>query len=283
MLFDGGMGTEIFKYGITPGKLPDLLNIEQPDVISEIHKSYYLAGSDMCQTNTFGSNFLNLQKYKLENRIKEINEKALENLKKACPPEHLMVGDIGPSGEYKPPIGKATFDQWYSSYLEQVKHLEAGVDLWHIETISDIDEMIAAIKAIKKLSNKPIISSMTYKKTKRGFFTIMGHSLQQCIEKVEDEKVEVIGSNCTLASKDMIELVGEMSKFTTKPLSIKPNAGKPRVKPGGLTYYDQSEKEFGKDILEIIEAGAKIVGGCCGTSPKTIRDVKDRIDSYIKK
>ncbi|MGB5912445.1 MAG: homocysteine S-methyltransferase family protein [Promethearchaeia archaeon] len=281
MLFDGGMGTEIFKRGIKPGKLPDILNMEQSEIITEIHKAYYGAGSDMCQTNTFGSSYMNLQKYKLEDRIKDINEKAIENLKKVCPPNHLIVGDIGPSGEYKSPIGKATYEQWYSSYLKQIKYLEPGIDLWHIETISDIEEMVAAIQAVKEVSKKPIISSMTYKKTKRGFFTIMGNTLKECIEKVENENVDVIGGNCTLGSKEMIELIKGMKNFTNKPLSIKPNAGKPRLTPGGITHYDQSEQDFAKDILQIVKSGAKIVGGCCGTSPKTIKEIKNGLDALV--
>jgi len=281
ILFDGGMGTEIFKRGIKPGKLPDILNLEQSEIVTEIHKAYYDAGSDMCQTNTFGSSYMNLQKYKLENRIKEINERAIENLKKVCPPNHLIVGDIGPSGEYKPPIGKATYEQWYSSYLKQIKCLEPGIDLWHIETISDIEEMVAAIQAVKEVSKKPIISSMTYKKTKRGFFTIMGNSLKDCIKKVENENVDVIGGNCTLGSIEMIELIKEMKNITNKPLSIKPNAGKPRLTQGGITHYDQSEQDFAKDILQIVKSGAKIIGGCCGTSPKTIKEIKMVLDGLV--
>ena len=281
ILFDGGMGTEIFKRGIKPGKLPDILNLEQSEIVTEIHKAYYDAGSDMCQTNTFGSSYMNLQKYKLENRIKEINERAIENLKKVCPPNHLIVGDIGPSGEYKPPIGKATYEQWYSSYLKQIKCLEPGIDLWHIETISDIEEMVAAIQAVKEVSKKPIISSMTYKKTKRGFFTIMGNSLKDCIEKVENENVDVVGGNCTLGSKEMIELIKEMKNITNNPLSIKPNAGKPRLTQGGITHYDQSEQDFAKDILQIVKSGAKIIGGCCGTSPKTIKEIKMVLDGLV--
>ncbi len=275
------MGTEIFKRGIKPGKLPDILNIEQSEMITEIHKAYFDAGSDMCQTNTFGSSYMNLQKYKLENRIKEINERAIENLKKVCPPNHLIVGDIGPSGEYKPPIGKATYEQWYSSYLKQIKCLEPGIDLWHIETISDIEEMVAAIQAVKEVSKKPIISSMTYKKTKRGFFTIMGNSLKDCVKKVENENVDVIGGNCTLGSIEMIELIKEMKNITNKPLSIKPNAGKPRLTQGGITHYDQSEQDFAKDILQIVKSGAKIIGGCCGTSPKTIKEIKMVLDGLV--
>lgn len=275
------MGTEIFKRGIKPGKLPDILNLEHSEIVTEIHKAYYDAGSDMCQTNTFGSSYMNLQKYKLEDRIKEINERAIEHLKKVCPPNHLIVGDIGPSGEYKPPIGKVTYEQWYSSYLKQIKYLEPGIDLWHIETISDIEEMVAAIQAVKEVSKKPIISSMTYKKTKRGFFTIMGNTLKECIEKVENENVEIIGGNCTLGSKEMIELIKEMKSITNKPISIKPNAGKPRLTQGGTTHYDQSEQDFAKDILQIVKLGAKIVGGCCGTSPNTIKEIKKGLDTLV--
>jgi len=279
ILFDGGMGTEIIKRGIEPGKIPDILNIEQPNIIEEIFRAYYEAGSDMCQTNTFGSSYLSLKRYNLEGRIKEIIEKAIDNIRKACPPDHLIVGDIGPSGEYKPPVGKITIEQWYSGFLKQVEYLENGVDLWHAETISDIDEMVAALKAIREISKKPIISSMTYKKTKRGFFTYMGDSLEKCVTIQENENVEVIGANCTLGSGDMIELFKEMMEFTDKPISIKPNAGQPRVEPSGKTAYDQPVKSFADDIGQVIKLGAKVVGGCCGTSPKTIEEIKKIIDS----
>jgi len=279
ILFDGGMGTEIIKRGIEPGKIPDILNIEQPKIIEEIFKAYYDAGSDMCQTNTFGSSYLNLQRYTLEGRIKEIIEKAIDNIRKACPPNHLIVGDIGPSGEFKPPVGKITIEKWHSGFLKQVEYLEKGVDLWHVETISDLDEMVVVIKAIREISKKPIISSMTYKKTKRGFFTIMGDSLEKCIAVQQNENVEVIGANCTLGSEDMIGLFEEMMKLTDKPISIKPNAGQPRIEQGGKTIYDQPAEDFAKDIGQVIKLGAKVVGGCCGTSPKTIKEIKKIIDS----
>ena len=279
ILFDGGMGTEIFKRGIEPGKLPDLLNIEKPEVISDIHKAYYDAGSDIVQTNTFGSSYLNLKNYKLEERITEINQNALENIKAVHPEGTLIVGDIGPSGHFKPPVGKITPDEWKKSFLKQAEVLETGIDLWHIETISDIDEMKAAIDAVKKVSSKPIISSMTYKRTKRGFFTIMGDSLEKCIKSQEACGVSVIGSNCTLGSFDMIALAEEMSKLTEFPISIKPNAGQPRVEAGGKTVYDQTIDEFVKHIHKIIDIGVKIVGGCCGTSPKTINEIKKLIQS----
>ena len=279
ILFDGAMGTEIFKRGIEPGKIPDVLNIEKPDIISDIHKSYYDVGSDMCQTCTFGSSSLNLKKYKLEDRIEEINQKALENIKKICPPNCVIVGDIGPSGEFRPPVGNITIEQWQASFANQVKILENGVDLWHIETISDIEEMKIAIKAVKAVSKKPIIASMTYKKTPRGYFTIMGDSLEKCIQILEQENVDVIGSNCTISSNDMIGLIKESTILTNKPLSAKPNAGMPKLDDKGRAFYDYPVKDFAKDIRKIIDLGAKIVGGCCGTSPETIKEIRKIIDS----
>lgn len=279
VLFDGGMGTEIFKRGITPGKLPDTLNIENPDVIYEIHKAYYDVGADMCQSNTFGASFINLQTYKLENQIKEINKRALEIIKKACPPNRLIVADIGPSGQFRPPVGKATPDQWVSSFTKQVNILENGVDLWHIETMSDIEEMVAAIEAIRSISTKPIISSMTYKQTKRGFFTIMGDSLEKCVQIQENAHVDVIGANCTLGSNEMVHLIKELKSLTDRPISAKPNAGQPRIDSNSRAHYDQPIKDFVSDIREIIQLGAKVVGGCCGTSPDTIREIRKVIDS----
>lgn len=278
VLFDGGMGSEIFKRGIKPGKLPDMLNIESSGIIYEIHKEYYDAGADMCQSNTFGASFLNLQTYKVENQIKEINEQALENIKKACPPNRLIVADIGPSGKFRPPVGDAVPDQWVSSFTKQAKHL-LGVDLWHIETMSDIEEMSAAIEAIRSISKKPIISSMTYKKTKRGFYTIMGDSLEKCVRIQENAGVEVIGANCTLGSDEMVDLIKELKNLTDRPISAKPNAGQPRIDTNNRAYYDQPIKDFVSDISQIIQLGAKVVGGCCGTSPDTIREIRKVIDS----
>ena len=279
ILFDGGMGSEVFKRGIEPGMLPDTLNFEQPDIIYEIHKAYYDAGADMCQSNTFGSSFINLKNHNEGDKIREINLRGLENIKKACPPNRLIVADIGPSGEFRPPVGKASPDQWVSSFKKQVVILEDGIDLWHIETMSDIEEMKAALEAVTSISKKPIISSMTYKKTKRGFFTIMGDSLEKCVQFQEDKNVDVIGANCTLGSDEMVDLMKDLKPLTDKPISIKPNAGQPRIDLNNKVVYDQSIKDFVRDIGEMIQLGAKIVGGCCGTSPATIREIRKLIDS----
>ncbi|MHA1167747.1 MAG: homocysteine S-methyltransferase family protein [Candidatus Hodarchaeales archaeon] len=278
ILFDGGMGTELIKRGLDPGKVLDLQNLENPSVIKEIQSNYYKAGSDMVQTCTFSSNLVNLTKHGYGTRLEEINLKALANISEVRPPGKLVVGDIGPSGEFRPPVGNATGDEWEKGFLAQATVLEKGVDLWHIETVSDIKEMIAGIRAIKSVSNKPIIASMTYRKTKRGFFTIMGDSLESCIKVMEDEGVHVIGTNCTLTSDQMVDLAKKIIDLTDHPVSIKPNAGQPRL-AGGTTVYDQSPEQFVKDIVTMISLGVKIVGGCCGTSPTHIALLRKGIDS----
>lgn len=272
------MGTQLMSYGIKPGKMLDLLNIEKPEIVKEIIGKYYQSGSDLVQTCTFSSNLINLKRHHLEDKIIDINSAALENIKYVKTPESLIVGDIGPSGEFRPPVGKASGKQWKMGFQQQAEVLKQDIDLWHIETMSDIQEMIAAIHAIKEVSRKPIIASMTYRKTKsRGFYTIMGDSLENCVRVLEEENVAVIGTNCTLGSDEMVTLAKDLVKLTDKPISVKPNAGQPRLE-GGKTFYDQPIEDFVTDISEMINFGVKIVGGCCGTTPAHIQEIRKLID-----
>ncbi|MHA2174745.1 MAG: homocysteine S-methyltransferase family protein [Candidatus Hodarchaeales archaeon] len=279
ILFDGAMGTQIIKRGLKVGVLPDLLNLEDPEMIKEILRSYYEAGADMVQTCTFSSNNINLEKYQLSERLVDINRSALSNIIAVKGDKRLVVGDIGPSGEFRPPVGNATGDKWFDSFLPQVRVLEQGIDLWHIETMSDLMEIEAGIDVIQTISNKPIIASLTYRSTRtRGFNTIMGDSLEKCVRTLENKNVSVIGANCTLGSNEIIALAKDMIEITDFPVSIKPNAGQPRLE-GGMTTYDQTSEEFVKDIEEIIDLGVKIVGGCCGTTPLHIQKIRELIDS----
>ena len=280
ILFDGAMGTQLMQYGITPGKMLDLLNTEKPEIVRDILGRYYQAGADLVQTCTFSSNFVNLKRNNLEGKLVDINRAALRNINEVKTPESLIVGDIGPSGEFRPPVGEANGKQWKNGFQKQAEVLKHDIDLWHIETMSDIEEMIAAIHAIKEISQKPIIASMTYRNTKsRGFYTIMGDSLAKCVRILDEEEVDVIGTNCTLGSDQMVTLAKDLVEITDKPISVKPNAGQPRL-DGGKTYYDQSVADFVADISEMINLGVKIVGGCCGTTPTHIQEIRKLIDTY---
>jgi 5-methyltetrahydrofolate--homocysteine methyltransferase len=280
LLFDGAMGTQLMQHGIKAGQIPDLLNLTNPDIVQKVLSSYYQAGADLVQSCTFSSNLLNLKSHELSEKLVEINSQALKNIQSVRMEGKLVVGDIGPSGQFRPPVGNVTEEDWREGFLKQVEVLEPGVDLWHIETISDLQEMVAAIESIQQISNKPIIASMTYRKTKkRGYFTIMGDSVESCVNTLEDLNVDVIGTNCTLGSHQMIDLAKTLVDMTSKPVSVKPNAGQPRLE-GGTTIYDQTVDDFVSDIEQMLDSGAKIVGGCCGTTPSHISRLRTLIDNH---
>jgi len=285
ILGDGSNGTELIKRGFTTGKPPDIQNIKSPEIVKEVLNSFYSAGADMVQTITLNATYLNLKKHKLDDKLEDINRLALQNIKDVCPKGKLVVGEIGPSGEFRDPLGSGTFEKWRNSSLKQVKILEGGnggggggVDLWHAMGFIDVEEMKAALSAIRKISAKPIIASFIINKGKKGFYTLMGNSLKECIQLLEDENVDVIGANCDPGSTLFIDLVREAKELTDFPLSVKPNAGRPTLE-NYLTVYKQPVEEFVRDIAVILDLGVKIVGGCCGASPAHIQAVRMWLDS----
>ena len=283
LLFYGSMGTQLMLRGLNQGEIPDIWNIKKPNVVQEIFKNYFAAGSDLVQTATFRANPIALKSKNYENLIEKINKSSASLLKGICPEGKLIVGDIGPSGIFFPPVGEANFDELVSSFKQQAKVLAPYIDAFHLETFSDIQEMKAAIEGVKKITNKPIIASMTYNKKSRGFFTIMGDTLKNNITELTEAKISVIGANCTLGSTDFIELFKDMRTINdTLPMSVKPNAGQPILQNGKLVYK-QSPEEFSKDMNAILNLnnGLLIIGGCCGTSPDHIKLLRQIINQRI--
>jgi len=282
ILGDGSNGTELINRGFISGKPPDILNIQNPEMVKSVLKSFYSAGSDMVQTITLNASYLHLKRHNLDSKLEEINKKALQNIKEVCPKGKLIVGEIGPSGEFRDPLGSGNFKKWKSSFQKQVEILEGGneegVDLWHAMGFIDIKEIHAALIAIKEVSSKPIIASFIINKGKKGFYTLMGDSLKQCIQMLEKEEVDAIGFNCDPGTTLFIDLVREAKELTDYPLSVKPNVGKPTLE-NFRTVYKQPTEEYVRDISSMIDLGVKIVGGCCGTSPKHIQSVRKWIDT----
>ena len=280
LLFDGSMGTELMLRGLNQGEIPDVWNIKKPEVVQDIFKNYFTAGSDLVQTATFRANPIALKAKNLENLVEKINESSASLLNDVRPEGRLIVGDIGPSGVFFPPVGNADFNELVSNFKRQAKVLAPIVDTFHLETFSDIQEMKAAIEGVRKATNKPIIASMTYNRTSRGFFTIMGNSLKDSFTELIESKVSVIGANCTLGSEDFVQLYKDMKIINqTFPLSLKPNAGKPILQNDRL-MYQQTPEEFGKDMSTILNLnnGPLIIGGCCGTNPDHIKLLRNLID-----
>ncbi|MHA1973981.1 MAG: homocysteine S-methyltransferase family protein [Candidatus Hodarchaeales archaeon] len=283
LLFDGSMGTQLMQKGLKQGELPDKWNIDRPKTMKEFFEIYYEAGSDLVQTATFRSNRIALDAAGYYSLMKEINETSGKILRSVCPEGKFVIGDIGPNGTFLPPVGNASIEDFIDSFQEQAQILEPIVDGYHVETISDLEEMKAAICAIKKVSKKPIIASMTYKKTKRGFFTIMGDSIEKCFSALLDAGASIIGANCTLGSAEFIELFKRHREYDPDfPLSLKPNAGQPELQNGKLIYR-QTTKSFVSDIKQILELEMPplIIGGCCGTGPEHIILLRELIDQYI--
>jgi len=282
LLFDGSLGTELMRRGLKQGTLPDVWNLEKPEIIKEVFEQYYLAGSDLVQTATFQANGVALKKHGID-RIEEINETSAKILKSVCPENACMIGDIGPSGEFLPPVGKASLDDLKNGFQIQAKALEKYIDAYHLETFSDLQEMKAAITAVKNESKKPIIASMTYKKAPKGFFTVMGNSIKDCNEEFQTLGVSVMGANCTLGSQDFIELAKVMRSITPDiPISVKPNAGQPELE-GGVLVYKQKPEDFANDLKDVLEYGVQIIGGCCGTNSSHIKLLRKEIDDYIQR
>lgn len=281
LLFDGALGTELMRRGLKPGEVPDKWNLDNPEIIQEIFQEYYAAGSDLVQTATFRANGAALERFGILQLLEDINESSGKILRNICPPDKCVIGDIGPSGEFLPPVGQASINSLKQGFQQQVRALAPYVDAFHLETFTDLQEMKAAIHAVQIETKKPIIASMTYNKTPKGFFTVMGNSIVDCVSELIESGITVVGSNCTLGSDDFIELMQVMRTITPDfPISVKPNAGQPELQEG-KTVYKQQPKDFAEDMKRILEYDGQIVGGCCGTGPIHIQLLRKIIDEII--
>ena len=275
VLLDGAMGSELIALGLPAGTPSESWNVTEPEKVEQIHRNYYTAGSDAVFTNTFGGTRAKLDALDHGEHVEEYNAKAVAIARKACPEGKYVGGDIGPTGKFLPPVGKATLDDFTENFSEQARILaENGVDFFFIETMLDIKEAEAAVLAARRVANIPIFASITYQKTKRGYYTVMGNSVEQCVKILEKAGASVIGANCTIGSDDMIDLIVQLREVTKLPISGKPNAGKPELR-NGETFYPTTADDFAQDILQMVNAKANVVGGCCGTNPQFISKIAD--------
>jgi len=277
LVCDGAMGTQLIGKGMGVGECPDYWGINNPKILADIHSAYIDAGADMITTNTFGANRIKLQKCKLEKELQRINTEAVKIAKKVAAGNAYVLADIGPVGEYLEPAGKLKFDDCYNAFLEQAKIFESeGVDAIIIETMTDIEELKAAIKVIKENTKIPLITTMSFNKTAQGAYkTTSGITIPQMAEMA---KADVIGSNCGVDIAQMVDIITQMRPLSTTPIIAQPNAGAPQL-VNNKTVYKQTPDEFAEHIPQLIKAGANIIGGCCGTTPEHIRKIKKCVKS----
>lgn len=272
VLLDGGMGTELIAHGFPQGACPESWNVENPEVVKKIHKSYFDAGSDVVLTNTFGGNSIKLASHGMEARCYELNRAGAVIANEVKPQEKFVAGSMGPTGKFLKPQGKYTEEEFEEAFGEQAKGLTDGkADFLLIETQYDLREALAALRGARTNSDLPVFITMTFNHHPRGYFTLMGNSAAQCVEELEAQGVSVVGSNCTLNSAEMVDLIKIMREKTSLPLLAQANAGKPSLSEEGKVAYSQGLEDYLKYIPQIVKNGANLVGGCCGTNPEYIK------------
>ena len=268
LFFDGAMGTQLQARGLMPGELPELWNITHPDVIYDIHKAYLDAGCDILTTNTFGVNRLKFDT-EGEYSVEKLICAAIQNAKKAASAyENKFVAlDIGPCGKLLKPFGELDFEDAVSVFAEVVRIGTAcGADLILIETMNDCYETKAAVLAAKENSDLPVFVTNVYDENMQ---LMTGAEPAAMVAMLEGLGVDALGVNCSLGPVQMLPVVRELCKFASVPVIVNPNAGLPVV-ADGKTVYDIDAVQFAEAIAEIVRIGARVVGGCCGTTPAHI-------------
>lgn len=268
---DGGMGTLLQKSGLQPGELPERWNISHPEVIEEIHKSYYDSGSNIVNTNTFGANSLKFGTDELSEIIYHAVKNADEARKASSGNQEKFIAlDVGPTGKLLKPLGDLDFEDAVKAFAEVISlGVKYGVDLITIETMNDSYETKAAVLAAKENSDLPIIVTNAYGENGR---LMTGADPAVMAAMLEGMGVDAIGANCSLGPKQLMGVMDELLKYCSVPVAFKPNAGLPKS-DGKVTYYDVDAEEFAQDIKLAVANGVRIVGGCCGTTPEYIKKV----------
>ena len=271
LVCDGAMGTMLYAKGVFLNRSFDELNLTKPDLVSEVHQAYVRAGADVIETNTFGANRVKLTPFGLGEDVKAINAHGARIARHAAREQVYVAGSIGPLGIRIEPWGKTGVDEAEQYFREQVEGLlEGGVDLFVLETFHDMKEITAAIRAVRGLSDLPIVAQVT---TEEDGNTLDGVAPEAFVPQLEAAGAAVIGVNCSVGPAGMLETIERMSHVAHVPLSAQPNAGRPR-EIEGRNIYLSSPEYMASYARRFINNGVRLVGGCCGTTPDHVRHIK---------
>lgn len=279
---DGATGSNLLKRGMPGGVCPEKWILENKEVLIGLQKEYVEAGTNILYSPTFSGNRIKLKEYGLEGKIREMNLELAALSKEAAGGKALVAGDITMTGEQLVPMGTMEFENLIDIYKEQICYLvEAGVDLLVVETMMSLQETRAALIAAKEVCDLPIMATMTFESDGR---TLFGTDAKSAAIVLESLGADAIGANCSTGPDLMSQIIADMASVTTVPIIAKPNAGLPSVDETGTTVYDMDAVTFGKEMVQLVEAGASILGGCCGTSPEYIKElVKNTRTLSVKK
>ncbi len=281
LFFDGAMGTQLQNAGLKAGQIPEELNIDDSELIISIHEKYLNAGADFITTNTFGCNPLKMKdsKYCYCDMLKAAVKNAKEARKRVGREnDSYIVLDIGPIGSMLAPIGTLSFDEAYEMIASQIVVVKDEVDAVLFETMSDLYEVKAGILAVKENSDLPVFVTMTFEENKR---TLTGVDTLTFVNVVEGLNVDALGVNCSLGPNELKPVVEEILSYAHLPVIVQPNAGLPVLK-NGETFYQVTPTEFTSSMEHIVDLGTSVVGGCCGTSPEFIKEMKQSLPTMVK-
>jgi 5-methyltetrahydrofolate--homocysteine methyltransferase len=272
MTADGATGTNLLQRGMPVGQPSDLWVLDNPDEVVRLHRDFIAAGSDIILTNTFGAKSVQLSRFNLADRVHQINLKAVDLARQAVGDQPVYIaGSIGPLGTLLKPYGTLEEKEAEAAILEQAQALiEGGVDLMVIETQYDLREAILAVQAVRSLSDLPLVCSFSYD---RGLRTMMGVNPSQMAEEIGILGVNLLGINCGHSLEENLANLKELAENTDLPVWFKPNAGLPSMNEANHPVYSVSPEEMGNQVPLWLEAGARIVGGCCGTSPTHLEQI----------
>jgi 5-methyltetrahydrofolate--homocysteine methyltransferase len=281
LLVEGGMGTMLFERGLAPGACPETFNLQRPEVLREIAQAYADAGADVVETNTFGASPLALARYGLHDKVEAINAAAVGAARAAAGDRAFVAACIGPCGAMLKPYGDAEPDNVLAGYRRQVEALVgAGIDGVFVETMIDLSEARLAVRAAKAVApDLPVLASMTFDATPRGFFTVMGVAIEQAASGLRAAGADAVGSNCGNGIEKMVEIARAFAECTDLPLVIQSNAGLPDTSSGAAVYPETPEFMAAR-VPDLLAAGVSIVGGCCGTTPQHISAFREAIDAF---
>jgi 5-methyltetrahydrofolate--homocysteine methyltransferase len=271
ILLDGAIGTELDKHGLM-GRAQN--NLENPEVVLEIQREYARCGCDALTANTLTMNRIFIETHNVGVSVQDVNRAGAELARKAVGEGQYVLGNISSTGQLFEPYGTYKESQFYEVFTEQAGILaESGVDGFIIETMFDLREALCALRACKDNFSLPVIVSIAFATEAKGGRTMMGDSAQQCAKSLTDADADVIGANCgDIDPAQMAVIVSELISATSLPVLAQPNAGKPKL-VGNETVFKMAPDDFAQGIAECLSAGARIVGGCCGTTPEHIRAV----------
>lgn len=282
LLADGAWGTEFFKRGLMQGCPPDQWNLDHPEIVREITREYLEAGADIVLTNTFGSNRFRLEPHGLSARVREINTAAAGLARDVVGGSALVAGDIGPCARFIA-LGEVTVEELHAVFSEQADALgKAGVDWIVVESMTDVEEMAVAVRAAVETTGLPVVASMTYNRTPKGYRTMMGNTPEECVRKATEAGASLIGANCGSGIEDFVPLAPLLRGLTALPLWVKANAGIPQIVRGKVAYPLTAE-QYASYAPALVENGVDVIGGCCGTDPFFIRALAAQIASVRRK